>query len=472
MAHSDFLYLQIADRIEDLIEKETWQIGQRLPSVRRLSQEQQVSMSTVFQAYYHLESKGLIEARPKSGYYVTEHPGRERSLPAAKAPDRPLEERTLGELISEVYRDLGREELVSLSVSAPAPSLLPLAKLRKSVQHALSNDAGVVYAPLQGVRSLRQQLARLAFNWGGVYGEEDIVVTAGCMEALAMCLKAVTVPGDAVAIESPTYFGIFQMLEGLGLKSIEMPTRPESGIDPVALQQTLDRYPSVRACLLIPNFNNPLGSRMPDDHKRQIVELLARRNVPLIEDDIYGELYFGKERPRTCKSFDHNGQVLYCSSLSKSLAPGYRIGWAIPGNWTDKVLENKFMHTVSTNTLLQEACAHFLMNGRYALHLRRLRKELHLNYLRYLQAIQEFFPPEVRVSRPAGGFVLWLELPPRTDAFVLFRKAKDAGISIAPGQLFSKQGAYPNFIRLSFGAPWDNKIERALRKLGDLLRSC
>lgn len=467
----DFLYHQISDQIEELIQSGVLRVGDKLPSVRQLSRDRKVSLSTAFQTYYYLESKGLIEARPKSGYYVRFNPGSGRPVPQTQNPaPRSLRLQSIQQLVTEVYKELGREDIVWLSLASPGLSLLPIAKLKKSLQAAVAHDGGAGYADVQGLYRLRAQVAQLAYNWGGVYRAEDVVITAGCMEALAMCLTAATKPGDAVAIQSPTYFGFSMTLESLGLKPVEVKTDPETCVDLEALEKTLDSHPEIAACLFVPNFNNPLGSEMPDERKKKLVEMLSRRNIALIEDDIYGDLYYGKNRPSACKSFDKTGNVMYCSSVSKSLAPGFRIGWAIPGRWKDRVVGQKILHTVATNTLAQEGMAHFLEKGRYELHLRRLRKALHVNYFNYLQAIQRYFPADTKISRPKGGFVLWLELDKGVDAYQLYRNAITEGISIAPGQLFSRQGDYRNFIRVSFGAPWSPRIEKGIQRVGELAR--
>jgi DNA-binding transcriptional MocR family regulator len=209
---------------------------------------------------------------------------------------------------------------------------------------------------------------------------------------------------------------------------------------------------------------------MPDEKKKELVEMLAKKDIPLIEDDIYGELYFGKTRPKTCKSFDKKGLVLHCGSFSKSLAPGYRIGWAVPGRFKEKVLSLKRMNNVATNTLAQSAIAHFLQNGRYELHLRHLRTALHTQCLRYLQAISEYFPEDIRITRPQGGFVLWVEMNKKLDGFKLHKRALHHQIGIAPGQIFSSQGQFHHYFRLSYGAPWNEKIDKGLKTLGELVK--
>jgi DNA-binding transcriptional MocR family regulator len=467
----DHKYTTVADRIGRLIENGAMKVGDKLLSVRALSKEQDISLSTAFQAYYHLEAKGLIEARPQSGYYVKFSPRHGLSLPKSCEPCDEVVPVTLDDMISSVYNDLRSDKLIQFSVGAPDPALLPTAKLNKSVMQAIrqSKDSCLNYEHVQGNPELRKQIARLSFNGGGALSEDDVVVTAGCMEALNLCLMATTQPGDAVAIESPTYFGIFRAMENLGLKVVEVPTSPETGIDLGYLEQAIERF-NIKVCLFVTNFNNPIGSCMPDENKKQLVDMLSKKDIPLIEDDIYGELFFGKKRPTTCKAFDKKGMVLQCGSFSKSLAPGYRIGWAAPGKFKEKFIRMKRMNNVSTNTLAQAAIAHFLQNGRYELHLRHLRKALHTQCLLYVQAITEYFPEGTRITRPQGGFALWVEMNKKIDAFKLHKKALKHNIGIAPGHIFSTQGQFQNYIRLTYGLPWSNRVEEGLKVLGELMR--
>jgi DNA-binding transcriptional MocR family regulator len=471
---SDPLYIRVAEGLEKMISGETLKIGDKLPSVRMLSQEYGISMGTAFQAYYHLEAKGLIEARPKSGYYVRFNMRRMPGLPRMAEPEPQPEasEVSVAEMIATVYRDISSDDLVNFSVAAPPVSLLPAARLNKSMVHALrsTRHQGIQYAHIQGSPELRRQLARLAFHWGGKFAAGDVVVTAGCIEALVMCLKTVTQPGDTVVIEKPTYFGIFQVIESLGLKALEMAADPLTGIDPDQLEAVIRKFP-VKACVFVTNFSNPLGCSIPDEKKAALVDLITRYRIPLIEDDIYGELYFGRHRPRTCKSFDKEGWVLYCSSLSKSLAPGYRIGWTLAGRFTQQLIRIKLMHTVTGTTLTQEAIAHFLGIGRYEYHLKKLRKALHTQCLRYMQGIMQYFPVQTKVSRPQGGFVLWVELDKQLNAYRLYQEALKHQISVAPGQLFSAKGQFGNCLRISYARPWDAEVEEGLRTLGALVKA-
>jgi DNA-binding transcriptional MocR family regulator len=467
----DFKYQEVAERIELLIYKQVLKVGDKLLSVRALSKEQGISLSTAFQAYYHLESKGLIEARPQSGYYVKFSPHHNFDMPlVSDTPDDAIPV-SISEMITSVYLDLRSPKLLNFSLASPHTSLLPTAKLNKTLMHVLrkSPTSCTHYEHVQGNADLRKQIARQAFNWGGVVSEDEVVVTAGAVEALSLCIKAVTKAGDAIAIESPTYHAIFQLMESHGLKVVEVPTDPVTGADLNYLEQAIDRF-NIKACVFVNNFNSPLGSCMPDSNKKLLVEMLAKREIPLIEDDIYGELYFGKTRPKTCKTFDKKGLVLHCASVSKSLAPGYRIGWAIPGRFKNKIIELKRMHTVSTNSLSQATIAEFLSNGRFELHLRHLRKALHTQSLRYLQAICEYFPEGTRVTRPEGGFVLWIELNKKINTYKLHKRALKHNIGIAPGQIFSPQGRYENCFRISFGEPWSAKVEEGIKTIGKLIR--
>jgi len=470
LVRTDYKYTEVAERIESLIEKKVLKVGDKLLSVRALSKEQGISLSTAFQAYYYLESKGLIEARPQSGYYVKYSPEHILDLPKVCDPIDDAVPVSVDEMINSVYYDLRSSKLINFSMAAPSFELLPIAKLNKAVMHVLreSKNSCTNYEHVQGSEVLRKQIARQAFNWGGRLHEDDIIVTAGCVEALSLCVKAITKPGDAVAIESPTYFAIFQVMESHGLKVVEIPTDPTTGVDLDYLETAIPRF-DIKACLFVNNFNNPLGSCMPDENKKRLVDMLAKKEIPLIEDDIYGELYFGKTRPRTCKSFDKKGLVLHCGSFSKSLAPGYRIGWSVPGRFKEKVIRLKRMHTVSTNTLTQAAVAEFLSNGRYELHLRHLRKALHTQALRYVQAVSDYFPEDTRLTRPQGGFTLWIEMNKKVDAYKLHKRALKHNVGIAPGQIFSSQGRFENCFRISYGEPWSEKIEEGIRTLGKLV---
>ncbi|MBL7732470.1 MAG: PLP-dependent aminotransferase family protein [Chitinophagaceae bacterium] len=470
---ADHLYVQVAEGLEKMISEDVLKIGDKLPSVRMLSDEYGISMGTAFQAYYHLEGKGLIESRPKSGYYVRFNQRRFRDLPGVVQPAILSHEVSVKEMIASIYSDIAsdNEKVINFALAVPDISLLPAAKINKSVMHVLrhSKDHCISYEHPQGHAGLRKQIAKLSFNWGGKIQPEEVVITSGGLEAITTCLRAVTQPGDTVAVESPNYFGIYQAVESLGLKVVEIPASPVDGLDLNSLKQAIQQF-NIKACVVIPNFNNPLGSCMPDEKKKELVALITKHHIPLIEDDIYGELYFGKKRPRTCKYYDTKGLVMHCSSLSKSLAPGYRIGWTIPGKYLDTVKQIKRIQNISSPTLTQAAMAHYLQHGRYEYHLKNIRKALHTQCLRYMQAIVEYFPEDTKVSRPAGGFVLWVQLNKKINSFKLRVEAMKHHISIVPGKIFSGSGNYNNCFRLSFGKPWDDNADYGMQMLGRIIR--
>lgn len=465
------LYLQVADKIETLIGSGVLKIGDKLQSVRNLSHEQGISVSTAFQAYYHLENKGLVVSRPKRGYFVKFSPNQFPKVPAMSMPHSIANEVSTDVMITRVFQDAAREDVVKLALTSPSGELLPTARLNKSLMHAMRTMAGngLHYENLLGNDNLRKQIARKSLDWGGTITDNEVIITTGCMEALIFSLRAVTKPGDTVAVESPTYFGILQAIENIGVKVVEICTNPHTGIDLNYLEDAIKKF-NIKACLFIPSFNNPLGSCMPDEKKKELVELITKYQIPLIEDDIYGEIYFGKSRPKTCKSFDREGYVLLCSSVSKTLAPGYRVGWVVPGHrYFNKIINLKLTSTISTASITQAAIGHFLENGRFDNHLNKFRSAFHTQVLRYIQGIANYFPEDTLVSHPKGGFVLWIELNKSVNTIELLAKAMKHNISFAPGAMFTSQNRYKNCLRISCGQPWSEKIEQALENLGKLI---
>ena len=464
-----FLYEQLATSISKLIDDGTLRPGDRLPSVRKFSKRRGVSVSTVLQAYRHLEDSRLVEARPQSGFYVRPQVRNRPPAPTISAPPPGANEVGVSELVMKVLESIADPDVVPLGAAIPSPDLLPTIKLNR-VLASVARRAGAeinTYLLPQGYEPLRHEIARRALDWGCSLSSDDFIITCGCLQALSLCLRAVARAGDTVAVESPAYFGVLQLLESLHLKTLEIPTCPREGIDVEALEHAVAHQP-VTACLVNPNFQNPVGFLMPEANKRALVDLCARHEIPLIEDDLYGDLYFEPPRPKSLKAFDRTGNVLQCGSFSKTLAPGYRIGWVAPGRFKNEVRRAKLASTISTAAPLQMAVAEFLRKGGYDHHLRALRRAFAGNLERMTQAVGEYFPDGTRATRPAGGFVLWVELPETVDALALHGQALKHQISIAPGPVFSATGQYRHFIRLSGGYPWSDRTEQALQTLGRL----
>jgi DNA-binding transcriptional MocR family regulator len=464
------LYEQVAQQITHLIGQGTLRPGDRIPSVRKLVIQKSVSVSTVLQAYQLLESRGLIEARPQSGFYVRVPRWTPPPEPEMFCPTSSSKKLNMAGLVMEVVGTLNQPGLVNLGAAVPLPELLPTRELHRSLAGAARRQPALanVCDPSIGLRALRVQIAKRALEAGCTLAPDEIVITNGATEALHLCLRALTRPGDTVAIESPTYFGILQIIEMLGLRASEIPTHPKEGVclDELARRLTRTR---IKACVFMTNFSNPLGSCMPGAGKRRLVELLTAQRVPLIEDDIYGSLAFGPARPAVAKSFDPEGLVLLCGSLGKTLAPGYRVGWAVPGKFKAEVHRLKHTCSIGNPMVTQLALADFLATGGYDRHLRRLRR----SYAQLAEcmsgSIARNFPPGTRVTRPQGGQVLWVELPGKVDALELHRAALLDGISIAPGPIFSPRQQYRNCIRLNYANPWSERLEGAVARLGALV---
>ena len=476
MSAPDFLYEVVADDLAALIEAGTLRPGDRVPSVRALSRERGVSVSTVLQAYRSLEDRGYVEARPQSGFYVRARAAHDVPTPSPTSPRIDVVDAPCCDLPVEVMGADGagraRDHTVaSLGPGVPAPDLLPTSALGRELARAVRYDSPdlLSYTHAQGDPDFRAAVARRSAYWGGTLAPDDIVVTAGCMEALSLSLLAVTEPGDAVAVESPVFFGTLQLLRVLGRRVVEVATDPATGVCLDALEETLDRVP-VAACLFSPTYHNPLGGTVPDGDKAALVALLAEREIPLIEDDVYGDLHHGPQRPRPCKAFDVDGTVLYCSSFSKTLGPGLRVGYVAPGRFLTDIWHRKVATSVTTSSTPQRALARYLDRGGYDLHLRRLRRTLAGNLDRLRAACAEHLPEGTRITRPDGGLLLWAELPPGADAVAIYRAARAEGITTAPGPAFSASGAYLTSLRLSGGHPWTPAIERGVERLGAIAR--
>ncbi len=470
-ARRKLLYEEVAARIGGLIEQGTYRAGERIPSIRELSRRMHVSINTVMEAYSHLENVGMVEARPQSGYYVR---GR-MPEPTMKPAKDPAEEElvaccvSLDEIPLRIMRTMSDHSLVPLGAGIPNSELLPIDKLNRMLgtESRRFRIQSVSYAGGRGVKRLRVQIAKRALGSGCAVAPEDIVVTSGCVEAVTLALQATCRPGDTVAMASPVYYTFLHSIQWLGLKLLEIPATPREGMNVGILDYAL-RHSPVHACLLVSNFNNPIGSVMPEEKKRELVALLSKHDIPLIEDDVYGDLAFGPERPTTVKAYDGKGLVLYCSSFSKTLAPGYRVGWILPGRYDRKVRQLKSLFNIASATPTQLAVAEYLTNGGYDHHLRAIRRVYNLQVAKMRDAVGRLFPPGTRVTRPDGGFILWVEMPEGVDGYKLYEDALKKGIGVAPGSLFTLTGdRYRNCIRLN-AAFWSERVEQALETVGEL----
>ena len=465
------LYVELARSIEQLIDQGTLRPGHRLPSVRRMSLQRDVSISTVLQAYTLLENRSRVEARPQSGYYV-----RPRLSGAALEPRmaKPMAKASyvgVNDLTAEVLTLASDPHYVPFGAACPHHSLFPTKKLARLLAAVGRNDPSLLgrYAMNSAYDPLSREIARRYLQAGCPLSHDELVVTIGCTEALNLSLRAVTKPGDTVAVETPTYFGFLETLQSLNLRVVEIPTGSRTGICLDATREALAHH-DVKALIVMPSFSNPLGSCMPDEHKEKLYRILAEFDVPAIEDDVYGDLHFGERRPKPLKAWDTDGRVLLCSGFGKTLAPALRVGWCAPGRYLERVRRLKFTNTLGTPVVLQKTVSDFLRNGGYDHHLRSIRRAYHNQLHLFSQAILRYFPEGTRLSRPEGSFVLWIELPPGVDTLRLYRDALKQHITTAPGALFSVKDRYKNCLRMNCGLPWTDAIATALQTLGDLAK--
>ena len=463
------LYQQVVDFISENLDSGVLKPGDKLPSLRRMSERVGVSVPTVRQAYIELESQRRVESRPQSGFYVRAQSANAlvRPCPRFQPRAKPTSVDCCN-LMQRVYDGINDPKMVPLGIANPC-RIKPAAKtLHRCMKRVMSRaeERSLSYASTLGEPALRRQIAyRYLDTVGSSVDPDNICITNGGQEALMIALRSVAQEGDVIAVESPTYHGMLELIDSLGMLAIEVETCPEDGIMLDALRKTLEAHP-VKACMFSTTLNNPLGVSMSEDHRRQLVELVEEHDVYLIEDDVYGELLFDGYRPRLADSYSRRGKILTCGSFSKTAAPGYRIGWIVAANNIDDVARLKRAFSCSSGLLQQLTLAEFIASGDYDRHLKLLRPALRNNAERMRAFVAATFPDQTRTSSPVGGTVLWLELPKHVDSEQLFDDALNAGISIAPGNLFSPRSRFRNFIRISYGHPWSDEIESAMRWLG------
>jgi len=466
------LYKTVADELATLIRAGTLEVGDRVPSVRELCRERGVSPATAMRAYEDLEAAGLVETRRRSGYYVSDSWRQQLTEPRHSRPSPRSTRVEVNDLVFQILEASRDRDVVPLGSAFPSPLLFPWAKLARylgsSARHM--DPWSTVESLPPGSDDLRRQIARRYLHAGVRVPLEEIVITSGAMEALNLSLQTVTSPGDTVAVEAPAFYACLQAVEMCGLKAVEIPTHPREGVDVAALAQVIARH-NIKACWFMTTLQNPLGATMPQESKRELVALLQRHGIPLIEDDVYAELQFGEERTKPAKAFDTRGLVLHCGSFAKCLAPGYRLGWVAAGQFAQAVQRRKITSSLATSIPIQQGIAQMLRQGGYDAHLVKLRAALAKQQAAALDSLRKHLPPDYRVTRPAGGYFLWIELAPAVDSLEVHRLALDAGISIAPGPMFSVRREFRNCLRLNYGHPWTPQMDKAVAKLGNIVRS-
>jgi DNA-binding transcriptional MocR family regulator len=465
------LYESLAANIAGQIAQGVIREGERIPSVRQTSQHHNLSVSTVIRAFLRLESQGLIESRPQSGYFVRRRPAIQAAGIATADPSAPADMARGGSLDSSEFvlttlRSINQGS-VPLGSPYPDPSLFPWAKLNQYANSAARRVAqmGIIADLPPGNPELIRQIARRHLENGLAVDAGEIIVTTGATEALNLCLQAVAPAGSAIAVESPTYYAVLQAVERMGMRAVEIPTDPQEGMRLEALERAIVAQ-GVAACMVMPNFQNPLGFQMSDERKRAMVEMLAQHDVPVIENDVYHELYYGDVHPTSLKNYDTRGLVLHCNSFSKTLSPANRIGWTLPGRYRAQVEKLKFPNTLNTPALPQLAIAEYLKNDSYNYLLRKVRKAYAQQASIMTAAVRRFFPAGTSVSAPAGGYLLWVTLPAGVRALELYARAQERGISIGAGNIFATGDTFQHCIRLNYSYAWSVEVEAAVRTLG------
>ena len=468
---SEFLYQQVVSFIDKQQQMGVLRAGDKLPSLRKLSTQLDISVPTVKQAYLELERQGRVIAKPQSGYYlIAQHARTLKPRPQQWLPCTPTDVQCRS-MIEQVYEAMHLPDTVALGISNPILANPPdkaLARLMRSVLSRVSEKA-VSYGPVNGDRKLRVQLAFRYQELGIALDPQDIVITNGAQEALSIALKCVAKQGDTIAVESPCFFGILELIESLGMKALEVYTCAQDGVWVPELANTLQQH-RVAACIFSTAINNPLGSLMPETQRKALVTLLEQHQIPLIEDDVYSDLYFADTRPKPAQYYAEQGMVLTCSSFSKTAAPGYRVGWLLAGKYEEQAKRIKRAQSSSSPMLQQWTLTEYLLTGDYDRHLAVLRKKLQYQCERMRALVAEYFPAEVCISQPQGGSVLWIRCRSHVNTNLLFSHAISRGVSFAPGAIFSPSGKYQNYMRISYGVLWNDNIEQAIATLGQLVK--
>jgi len=460
------LYEKVFDELKKSIDDGLYAVGDRLPGVRKYSKTRGVSVSTVLSAYYQLEDDGYVESIIKSGFYVKNRARVFIESPEQSSPISKPKTVTGQEMVLQMIKSINIPSLTNFGTAAPASSFLPTKLVSDAViqvSRTHSDEISKYESPL-GNQVLRQSITRRMTQAGCKTSIQDVLITVGCQEAIHLALMACTNPGEVVAVESPTYYGFLQIIDSLNLKALEIPTDPKTGISLSALKLAIEQWP-IKACVLVPTFSNPLGSCIPDNKREALVTLLTESNVTLIEDDVYGELAHNSRRPPTLKSFDKTDNVIYCSSFSKSLSPGLRVGWVASKKYVERIEYLKYVLNFSTTTVSQLAVAKILDSGKFDRYLNKARREYAVAVPKMINAIYKLFPEGTKVTQPIGGYVIWVEFPHNINTSDLANELLVEGISIAPGNIFSAVGKYDNFMRISCACKWTEDIELALLKI-------
>ncbi|OEE96383.1 GntR family transcriptional regulator [Vibrio genomosp. F10 str. 9ZD137] len=461
-------YVELAEQIKSQIRSNVWSIGSKLPSLRKQTELSGLSLMTVVNAYRLLETQGWVVSHSRSGYVVAP-PAYNVTTSQVARRLHITESVHINDFVFDILQaNRTKKAVVNFGFAYPDPMLYPQDKVNKSLvqaartmptSHALDNLP-------PGNETLRNIIAKRYAAQGMNISPEEIVITAGALEALNLSLQSVTKAGDWVVIESPAFYGALQALERLNLRALSINTHPTEGIDLDSLEKALQTH-DVKACWLMTNFQNPLGFTLTDEKKKRLVSMLTEHQVYLIEDDVYGELYYGASKPLPAKAFDTQGMTLHCSSFSKSLVAGFRIGWVAAGNRALPIQKLQLMSTLSTSAPVQLALANYLSTRHYEIHLRQLRRTLEQRKFQTWQLLQQSLPKGCDAYYSTGGYFIWVVLPEHVNTTNLYRVLLQDNISIAPGEMFAPDQQFTHGFRLNASQDMTESVKGAIKRLGE-----
>ncbi len=473
------LYVQIRDQLRERIISGSLKAGDRLDPSRELAKCLGVHRTTVSNAYADLEAEGLIEGTVGRGTFVSPLASALRAQAASKR--RASRDFFWDSFFSEEERDdaLGRlmasafePGVISFAAAHGSGNMAPVDLARRATRAVLDREGGKLleYGSSDGYPPLKKYLQARLGRDGIAVELDEILITNGCQQSLDLVRRSLVNPGDTVVCENPTYTGLWNVFESPGVRLIGIPVTAE-GMDLDFLAAVLEQN-KVKLILASPNFQNPTGRTMPLEARKRLLELAARFQVPVAEDDVYGALrYRGRELP-PLKSLDTTGLVVYLNSFSKVGFPGLRVGWIVASR---RVIERlrwaKQRSDLHTNLLGQAVLEELGRRGWLDRWIRRIRLVYQRKLERLRSATDRHFPPEARIAYPEGGMSVWVELPAGLDAAGLLVKAHDRRVIFAPSRYFYFQNPARNALRLCFTALEDNQIERGMAILGELLKA-
>jgi DNA-binding transcriptional MocR family regulator len=471
---SDYLYHDLEMSLRKKILQGSYPPASKLPSIRQMCLQVNVSKTTVLSAYTRLEAQGLIEARDRSGYYVRSAINLQNSHRTSLKQPNTSQPIMTPVLISrtQVFLDIMHRgavfDLISPGQDVPANTQLRRC-LSKGMRQQNSSQQ-LNYDQPRGNRELINQICNNTNLGAGSMQPEDVIISNGCQHALLLAIIATTEPNDIIAIESPAFYGALQLIEVLGRKVLEISSSTDSGLNLETLAQAAANW-DIRAIIVSPAFSTPTGACMPEQNKITLLAIAAQHMFTIIEDDIYASLYFRFEKPRSIYSYDTQGLVILCSSLSKSVSRDLRIGWIASKKYSQKILALKIATVMASSASQQQGLSYYIKEGHLDRHLKQRRQLLESQKNQLLTLIQQHMSHAISVSQPHGGLVLWLELGNDIDTMALYKKAREQGITITPGSLFSAQNTYQSYLRVSFSQPWSEERRAAFKLLAKLTKA-